>query len=193
MWLILAVCAVAGLLAFRLARQRRARPASPPRPTRETLEHFIDPTAERDRLNPRPRAPEQTAEECWVPPGEAVRVGPYTVTRGMIYVGAGLYRDRRAWKPEDFLIDPTLKVSSEAPDHAGRTVSPWPAYHKLTPHARAAYLDWLADGARRPETPAGYVTLYLNGLRYRLRLDPPDAERARIQEEIDRLRRLYAA
>lgn len=152
----------------------------------------IDPSADEDRLNPRPRAPVQSADACWVPPGRAVTVHGYTIARGMVYVGAGLYRDRVAWKPEDCLIDPTLDVSADDPDAAGRTVPFWPAYGKLNPSARAAYLAFVAGGAGDPEAHPGYVMLYFYGLRRRLTKDRlPAGEADVLVEEVRRLRALY--
>ena len=186
-----------GVLLWWLHRRRpppppaaAAAPAAPPSDAADGL--VIDPAADEDRLHPRPRAPEQTAEACWVPPGRAATVHGYTIVRGMVYVGAGLYRDRAAWKPEDCLIDPTLLVAPDAPDHAGRTVPLWPASAKLNPNARAAFLAFVAAGADDPDAHPGYVMLYLQGLERRLRKDaPPAAEAEALREEIRRLRALY--
>lgn len=159
---------------------------------RDRLDLIIDPTAEQDRLNPRPRSPEQASEDCWVPPGESISLNGYTIARGMIYVGAGLYKDRRAWKPEDFLVDPTREVSRDVIDHEGRTVSLWPSYSKLYADARAGYLAWLADGAQRPDTPEGFVMLYVYGLQYRLLKDQPSPEeQTQLWAELDRLEAAY--
>lgn len=163
---------------------------APARPGERSYD--IDPTADEDRLNPRPRAPEQTADACWVPPGLSVTVKGYTIPNGMVYVGAGLYRDRIAWKPEDYLIDPTLDVSAANPDREGRTVSYWPAYGKLNPSARAAFLAFLAGGAADPDAHPGFVMLYLSGLERRLLRDTPAPDEAdRVLDEVRRLHALY--
>lgn len=174
-------------------KARAAAAAVLPKPT-SRLDIVVDETAEQDRLNPRPRAAEQTAQECWVPPGEAITIKGHTINQGMFYVGAGLYKDRRAWKPEDFLIDPTREVSRDVVDHEGRTVSLWPSYSKLYADARAGYLAWLADGAQRSDAPEGFVMLYFYGLEYRLLKDnAPADEQAHLLGELERLEGLYGA
>lgn len=195
-YVILSILLLAALVWWLWRHRKRPPPplpvATPATAPAEPAAYEIDPTAEEDRLNPRPRAPEQSADECWVPPGRPATVRGYTIERGMVYVGAGLYKDRIAWKPEDCLIDPTLDVSPDNPDYAGRTVSAWPAYSKLTPNARAAFLAFLAAGADDPDAHPGYVTLYFYGLQRRLTKDRlPTGEAELLWAEVQRLQERY--
>lgn len=189
--LLAGLCVLLLVGGYAVRQKQRPTPAESPRLTPDQLALVIDPTAERDRLNPRPRAPEQTEADCWIPADQPVTVGGIRLTRGLVYVGAGLYRDRRAWKPYDFLLDPTRKVNATAPDHSGRTVPLWPAYHKLAPDARAALLTWLADGADRPEVPEGFVLLYLAGLAHRLHEDDAVDDADAVRAEVLRLQAVY--
>ncbi|MEM6645479.1 MAG: TerB N-terminal domain-containing protein [Bacteroidota bacterium] len=193
--LCLPAVAVFGWLAWR-TRQNRAETAEAEAELEayepeDRFDIVLNPDAGRDRLKPVPRALEQPESLCWVRAGEAVEVGTVRLERGLIYVGAGLYKDRNAWLPYDFLIDPTLPVNTEAPDLDGRTVAPWASYNKLTPNARAAFLLWLADGAQSPDAVQGFVMMYAQGLRHRLNQTPPADEAAAIREEMTRLRMAY--
>ena len=47
----------------------------------------------------------------------------------------------------------------------------WPAYDKMNPRARAAFLTWLADGRRNESTYIGYVFVFFYGLERRLLAD----------------------
>ncbi|GAB5521936.1 MAG: hypothetical protein RhofKO_41870 [Rhodothermales bacterium] len=151
----------------------------------------LNPEAGRDRLKPVPRALEQPEVLCWVAPNETVEIGNVPLTRGLVYVGAGMYKDRNAWLPYDFLIDPTLPVNLDDPDREGRTVAPWASYNKLTPNARAAFLLWLADGAQAPDAVQGFVMMYAQGLRHRISHDPSSKEAQAIRDEMARLRVTY--
>lgn len=130
----------------------------------------------------------------WVPAGEAVEVDGRLIAGGMLYVGtkASALNGRGV---EPALIDPTLPVRWDDPDWAGRNMDYWPAYDRIDPPARAAYLSWLADGRRNTSTYIGYVFLFFYGLERRL-VDSIEAknhdELGVLETEIRRLRELYA-
>ncbi len=94
---------------------------------------------------------------------------------------------------EPGLIDPTLPVAWSSPDHAGNTMGYWPAYNDIDPHARAAYLSWLADGRRHPSAYIGFVFLFFYGLERRLLFDLDDGlEGDEAGELLNEVRRLVA-
>ena len=86
-------------------------------------------------------------EPVWLPAGEIVQVDGRSIAGGMVYVGSGV-PSLSGYDVEPCLIDPSLSVHWESPDWAGETMNYWPAYDKMNPRARAAFLTWLADGRR---------------------------------------------
>lgn len=101
----------------------------------------------------------------WIPANQPIVVDGYVLPGGLLY--AGRNPSLRNTEPEPSLIDPTLRVNSNRPDYAGKTFSYWPSYHALSAEARAAYLEWLANGRRDPNVPIGYVFLFMYGLERR--------------------------
>lgn len=72
----------------------------------------------------------------------------------------------------------------------------WPSYDRLSPAARGAYLDWLADGRRALDVPIGFVFLFFYGLERRalgeLTADPAvRAELPLLRAEAKRLLDLF--
>ena len=88
---------------------------------------------------------------------------------GLVYAGQGLTSPRGGTEPS--LIDPALRVDSRTLDWEGQCLSYWPSYADITPAGRAAYLAWLGQGRRRPDTPIGYVFLFMYGLERRVLVD----------------------
>ncbi len=131
----------------------------------------------------------------WVPMGERVTVAGLEMAGGLLYVGRGL-KSLSGYDTEPSLIDPSLKVDRKRPDYLGQELSYWPSYSRISPASRAAYLEWLAEGRKRPNTGVGYVFLYFYGLERRLlggiaRRDMDPADRAAIIDEVRRLLGLY--
>lgn len=138
---------------------------------------------------------EQVKDDAeWMPPGRSAVVGPYTIPNGMVYVGrslAGAYGQMDA-----ALINPKLKINQRAPDTSGASMSYYPAYDRITPEARAAYLNWLSDGRNDPNAAIGYVFLFFYGLERRLLRDAGQHSEAKAEapvllSELDRLIELY--
>ena len=126
----------------------------------------------------------------WIAPGEVVTVAGRDIP-GMVYLGSGSFRRGPAWGDNPY-IDPGLRVAADDPDVAGDSFSYWPSYSEIPPQARAAYLDWLADGRRDKKYGAGYVFLFFYGLERRFFVDSPsDAERQALVAETERLLRIY--
>ena len=126
----------------------------------------------------------------WVEPGEVVTVAGRAIP-GMVYLGSGSSRQGPAWEDNPF-IDPKLRVATDDADVAGESFSYWPSYSAIPPEARAAYLDWLADGRRDKKYGAGYVFLFFYGLERRFFADSPsDEEKQALVAETERLLRIY--
>jgi len=104
----------------------------------------------------------------WLPDGTRVEVEGFFIP-GFVYVGKSLTAPGRPTEPS--LINPALPIDKKHPDTSGKSLSYWPAYDALTPGARAAYLRWLAEGRRTPNTPLGYVFLFFYGLERRTLID----------------------
>ena len=110
---------------------------------------------------------------------------------GMVYLGSGSASFGRIWEGSPF-IDPKLRVAAGDADVAGSSFSYWPRYGDLPPQARAAYLDWLADGRRDKRYGAGYAFLFFYGLERRFFVDsPPEDEKRVLVAETERLLRIY--
>jgi uncharacterized tellurite resistance protein B-like protein len=112
-----------------------------------------------------PRKIGRNSKPEWIPAGQSIEVGGYLLEGGLLYVGRN--QSLRNDAPEPSLIDPSLKINSARPDYAAQTFSYWPSYHRLSPEARAAYLEWLGHGRRDANVPIGYVFLFMYGLERR--------------------------
>jgi len=120
------------------------------------------------------------------------------VPGGLLYVGSGLASVGNEWNLEPALIDPTLPINWSNPDRAGAGLRYWPSYSSLSPESRAAFLEWLIDGRKNPETPIGYVFLFFYGLERRVLSDPDRSKIARddlesILSEVERLLSIYGS
>jgi len=140
------------------------------------------------------RVPRTAGSITWVPSGGAITVAGRTIDGGMVYVGSKAMRgDRHGIEPT--LIDPSLPVAWKRPDSTGASMGYWPAYHDISPGARASYLDWLAGGRQHPGAYIGYVFLFFYGLERRVLVDladePDHPEIAGIAAEVRRLLDLY--
>ena len=128
----------------------------------------------------------------WVSPGQRVNAGGYPIPGGLVYFGR--HARSPAGEIEPALINLDLPVAPVLPTQPP-PVGPNPAYHLLSPAARAAYLGWLAGG-RRGVVPAGLVLLFCFGLERRVLVDAGDdlavhAELPAILAEARRLRARY--
>jgi len=140
------------------------------------------------------RVPSGRGSITWVPPGHPVNVGGRVLDGGMLYVGSRAMRgDGHGAEPA--LIDPSLPVDWKRPDIQGVSMGYWPAYHDISPAARAGYLSWLLDGRRDPRAYIGYVFLFFYGLERRVLVDltnhPDDPEIPAIAQEVRRLVTIY--
>lgn len=135
----------------------------------------------------------------WLSEEQTVEINGYYLNKGLVYVGKNLstVESRNYWQEiEPSLINPSLPVNKENPDHEGSSLSYWSSYKGITPEARAAYLEWLESGRKDPQTNIGYVFLYYYGLERCLlhdleKLPDPSKQAQIIIKEINRLRSIY--
>lgn len=145
-------------------------------PTRDSSAQSLAPTPNQPPLPSMPSAGVATARGAhnlsrtvaWYPNGVQVNVHGLNLP-GLVYVGRGLASPKLT--PDPSLIDPSLRVDPHRPDTTGRSLDYWPSYAKLTPGARAAYLEWLSSGRSDPHAPIGYVFIYFYGLERRALVD----------------------
>lgn len=130
----------------------------------------------------------------WVPRSEQIEVAGLTIQGGMLYFGTSVKDSYQREEPS--LINPNISVSKVPVDPTVKLTSYWPNYSEITPDARRAYLDWLADGRKNPQADIGYVFLFFYGLERRALIDAASSEEARkelplIVDEIKRLISIY--
>jgi TerB-like protein/tellurite resistance protein TerB len=143
------------------------------------------------------------ADAAWIPVGQTVIVGGFTISSGHFYLGrhhlgrhsADVVHSQRWHEPS--VVDTSLPVDARASESASTYVSYINSYSNLTPTGRATYLRWLADGRCAPDIDISYVFLYFFGLERRLLVDGrylPDAQRERkeLTDELYRLMSVYS-
>ena len=144
-----------------------------------------------------PGVPKQsTPDDCWVPRGVHVKISRYAIDGGLFYYGENLPAVAGTGL-EPSLVDDTLKIGDED-DFNVRQLGYWPSFADAEPDARAAFLNWLANGRRDPTADIGYVYLFLYGLERRALIDAKSAESAdtdlaAIQNELRALATTYTA
>ncbi|WP_207262968.1 TerB N-terminal domain-containing protein [Desulfovibrio sp. Huiquan2017] len=133
----------------------------------------------------------QSDEQCWIPPGQSVEIYGHTIKGGMLYVGTGL-GTLNGYGADPALINPELPRSSDRSCTENFGMSYWPSYSRISPEARAAYIDWLAKGRRVEGAYIGYVFLFFYGLERRvLHSKPGNEELLRIRDEASELLAIY--
>nr|WP_322786570.1 TerB N-terminal domain-containing protein [Advenella kashmirensis] len=140
-----------------------------------------------------PVAPQNYSQTKWIPAGETVIIAGISIPGGLLYVGRTLLTASRNNDPA--LIDPSKPVAKYG-NYAERQMGYWPSYSEISPIARRAYLNWLADGRMDPAADIGYVFLFLYGLERRAILDASKEDAAKadwpiIAVELRRLLGIY--
>ncbi|MDR7927039.1 TerB N-terminal domain-containing protein [Acidithiobacillus thiooxidans] len=140
-----------------------------------------------------PTAPNKYSAGKWIPASHSVEVAGVRIPGGMIYVGYSLRAASGADEP--CLIDPDKSVAARS-DFTVKQTPYWPSYSQITPSARRAYLNWLADGRRNPNADIGYVFLFFYGLERRAIVDASNDKTAEldlpaIAKEIRELLEVY--
>jgi uncharacterized tellurite resistance protein B-like protein len=140
-----------------------------------------------------PAPPKGLGAARWYSSDEVIEIAGRRLAGGMLYAGTSL--PCSAGGNDPCLIDPSKKVDS-AGDFTLRQTNYWPSYSEISSSARAAYLDWLADGRRHPEADIGYVFIFFYGLERRVVLDVSNDPAAKkdwpaIRDELTRLVKIY--
>lgn len=141
-----------------------------------------------------PTPPKEYVDKTrWLAAGESVQVAGTTISGGLLYVGPTL--EGSYGVPDPALIDPRKSVAKSG-DFTERQMNYWPSYSDITPQARRAYLNWLADGRKHPDADVGFVFLYFYGLERRSIIDISKnggdvKELASILDELRRLLGIY--
>lgn len=162
---------------------------------------FVDdePVAATGRTEPQssgfrlPSAPSGFGKATWLPAGQSTQVGDVSIPGGLVYVGTSLPTPYGSNDP--CLIDPSKKVARNG-DYTERQMNYWPSYAEVSPSARRAYLNWLADGRKDPDADIGFVFLFFYGLERRAVIDAAKDEAAQadwpdIASELRRLLEIY--
>jgi len=135
----------------------------------------------------RHESPARRQDARWVPATEALRIQGLSIPGGLVYVGSYLESPGRG-SVEPALIDPSLGIERRSADY-DQGMDYWPAYGRISPANRGAYLSWLAGGRSDPNAYIGYVFLFFYGLERRVLLDRSDVRE--IRSEVCRLQGLY--
>ena len=136
-----------------------------------------------------------SAADCWVPQDIAFTVYQYRIHNGLVYCGSGLESVVERGSPEPSLVNEMLLIGTED-EYYSRKLEHSPSYASASPDARAAYLNWLANGRRDRKSNIGYVYLYFYGLERRAFIDvhADPAARAEIPaiiEEVEALSDIF--
>lgn len=171
-------------------RTRRSTGADISRPKFISASDYI-PEEESLRERPAERSPGAHGNAKWIAPGETVTVQKIKISAGMFYLGSTLYS--RRGQVENCLINPMSSISPKHGDKAGTSMGYYPSYTLVTPSARRAYLEWLADGRRDTDVGIGHVFLFFYGLERRVFIDRALGELPTIREEVQRLLSIYGS
>lgn len=138
-----------------------------------------------------PPSPNQVSDGKWIPKGQTVEVGRFSIAGGMIYVGTKLSTYYGQQDPA--LIDPRKSIA-KAGNFTEDLPGYWPSYSDISNQARHAYLQWLSEGRTHPEAGIGYVFLFFFGLERRALIDLKGSLNSsdEIKEIIDECRRLLS-
>lgn len=142
-----------------------------------------------------PHAPADSLAADWIPPGKSVDIGTFSIPGGMLYVGAN--KRNEFGRRDPAVINPQLKVSNHDVDWSEGLNNYWPSYSDISPDARRAYLQWLADGRQAPDADISYPFLFFYGLERRFLVDLPNyplvaSDVPLIAAEVRRLLSIYA-
>jgi tellurite resistance protein len=138
-----------------------------------------------------PPAPAELRTTRWVNISETLQISGIQISGAFLYVGPDLAAPSGRTDPA--LIDPRKPVAGTG-RYTERLTNYWPSYSEISPHARRAYLEWLAEGRRAPDADIGYVFLYFYGLEHRIILDilKDEVGLEEVPDIYDELKRLYA-
>lgn len=152
----------------------RASQPAPPKPTSSpefyaaTL-HARNPTSAvvPSRTIPSPPAAD-AINGRWIGAKQGVKLGELMLPGGLFYVGHTLESPSGGIDP--CLINLHRTVARDG-DFTIRQMDYWPSYSDISPAARRAYLNWLADGRKASACDIGFVFLFFYGLERRVLFD----------------------
>ncbi|MHC2275339.1 tellurite resistance protein [Bradyrhizobium diazoefficiens] len=127
----------------------------------------------------------------WVSPSETVVVQGAQIPGGLFYLGDFVQLDGRR-STDQYAINPKLSASVARPDVDGSSMPYWPSYAGITPAARRAFLNWMAEGRSSRAYGVGHVFLFFYGLEHRAFVDTELASLPALIGEVERLLTIYA-
>lgn len=126
----------------------------------------------------------------WVEPSEPVVVQGAQIAGGLFYLGDfTMLPDGRSI--DQYAVNSKLPAKAACPDLQGTSMPYWPSYAGITPAARRAFLDWMADGRRSGAYGVGHVFLFFYGLEHRVFIEGDQASAPALIEEVERLTTIY--
>lgn len=128
---------------------------------------------------------------CWVDPSETVVVQGAQISGGLFYLGDFVQLDDRR-STDQYAINPKLSASAARPDVEGSSMPYWPSYAGITPAARRAFLNWMAEGRSSRAYGVGHVFLFFYGLEHRAFVDADRTSLPALIREVERLLTVYA-
>lgn len=181
-WLYFAAALALIAIIVHYAKQRRVRqlPTS-----RERTPKHHDSSRPDERRSGRGTGPHTCFPLQWFGAGTSLQVAGFHLRSPLVYASLDPKADHiNAIDPSEIQIQALVRGPSARSTDLGY----WPAYSKILPEQRHAYLEWLASGRLTLPDCAGYLFLYYYGLERRLLVDGQDTEL--ILREIIRLRQL---
>jgi len=127
----------------------------------------------------------------WVGPSETVVVQGTQISGGLFYLGDVVPLDDRR-STDQYAINPKLSASVARPDVDGSSMPYWPSYAGITPAARRAFLNWMAEGRSNRAYGVGYAFLFFYGLEHRAFVEASSVSLPALVEEVERLLTIYA-
>lgn len=127
----------------------------------------------------------------WVDLSEPVVVQGSQISGGLFYLGDVVqFRDGRT--TDQYAINPKLSANAARADIEGASMPYWPSYAGITPAARRAFLNWMAEGRSSRAYGVGHVFLFFYGLEHRAFVDVDPASLPPLIQEVERLLTIYA-
>jgi hypothetical protein len=175
---------VGGWLLHKFSRARQREEPAP------TITARIETTALREPEKAA-RYPKRTAPAArWIEPGETVVVENIKINSGLFYFGESLAVPGRG-TTNQYIVNPKLRLSSVKPDLSGESMPYWPSYASITPAARRAFLQWMAEGRVGSAYGIGYVFIFLYGLEHRIFVEKAPNAAQVLLPEVERLLSTY--
>jgi hypothetical protein len=136
------------------------------------------------------RAQSSGAAAKWIRASELVQVQDITLSYGLFYLGQAA-PGSSIERCGQYVINPKLPIAKAGADIEGSSMPYWPSYANITPNARRALLQWMADGRRDPAYGIGHVFLFFYGLEHRLFMEGARGDATILIAEVRRLLSIY--